>query len=123
MEQQQRLAQSYKVRRRRRQFLVALGSRKTIGNKRYFHSYSRESLAASWAASKNRYFLWGRSFTIISDQWALKWITQYKGNSHTVISLQMDLLNMSFSMLHRRESMTTNADFISRLGEMCTWTH
>ena len=35
---------------------VAFGSRKTVGNEPHFHSHAGESVAASWATTKNRHF-------------------------------------------------------------------
>jgi hypothetical protein len=77
---------------------IAFGSRKTIGNKKHFHSHPGESLAASWATTKNRHFLWGRPFTLITDCRALIWLMDYKGHHHTVRRLQLEMLGYWFSI-------------------------
>jgi hypothetical protein len=53
---------------------VALGSRMTKGNEVHFHSHPGESLAASWGTTKNRHFLWGRPFTLMTNCRALVWL-------------------------------------------------
>eukprot|EP00957_Ditylum_brightwellii_P109362 8342796-Ditylum_brightwellii.AAC.1 len=50
---------------------VAFGSRRTVGNERHYHSHPGESLAATWAASKCQHCLWGRMYTLITDQYTL----------------------------------------------------
>eukprot|EP00957_Ditylum_brightwellii_P208384 15357126-Ditylum_brightwellii.AAC.1 len=100
-----------------RLYPVTFGSRRTVGNERHFHSHAGESLAASWGSNKCRHFLWGRPYILILDQYALKWIVTYKGNNHAVMRLQLDLLNMFFTLVHRPGTMLEDANFFSRLGE------
>jgi hypothetical protein len=64
---------------------IAFGSRKTIGNKKHFHSHPGECLAATWASTKKRHFLWGRPFTLMLDCAAINWLMSYKGHNHAVI--------------------------------------
>jgi hypothetical protein len=61
------------------------GSRKIKGNEVHFHSHPGESLAATWSTMKNRHFLWGRTFTLITDCKALMWLMDYKGNNHASV--------------------------------------
>eukprot|EP00957_Ditylum_brightwellii_P192917 14689062-Ditylum_brightwellii.AAC.1 len=88
-----------------------------VGNEKHFHSHPWESLAATWASNKCRHFLWGRMYTLITDQYALKRIMSYKGNNHAVVRLQMELLNMFFMVVHRPGNMLEDANYLSRLGE------
>jgi hypothetical protein len=96
---------------------VAFGSRKTKGNEIHFHSHPGESLAASWGTTKNRHFLWGRMFTLITDCRALMWLMDYKGHNHAVRRLQLEMLGYSFTIVNRTGAMLEDANYFSRLGE------
>eukprot|EP00957_Ditylum_brightwellii_P020735 1563213-Ditylum_brightwellii.AAC.1 len=56
-------------------------------------------------------------YTLITDQYTLKWIMSYKGNNHAVVRLQMELLNMFFTVVHRPGGMLEDVNYFSRLGE------
>jgi hypothetical protein len=97
---------------------IVFGSRKTIGNERHFHSHPGECLAATWAAIKNRHFLWGRPFILMTDCAAINWLLMsYKGHNHAVIRLQLELLSYWFTIAVRPGRMLKDANFFSRLGQ------
>jgi hypothetical protein len=96
---------------------IAFGSRKTIGNEEHFHSHPGECLAATWSAIKNRHFLWGRPFTLMTDCAAINWLMTYKGHNHAVIRLQLELLSYWFTVAVRPGTLLEDANFFSRLGE------
>jgi hypothetical protein len=100
-----------------RLLLITFGSRKTIGNEKHFHSHPGECLAATWASTKNRHFLWGRPFTLMSDCTTINWLMSYKGHNHAVIRLQLELLSFWFTIGIRPVRMLEDANFFSRLGE------
>jgi hypothetical protein len=96
---------------------IAFESRKTIRNEKHFHSHPGESLAASWATTKNWHFLWGRPFTLITDCRALIWLMNYKGHHHAVGRLQLEMLGYWFSIANPPGRMLEDADYFSRLGQ------
>jgi hypothetical protein len=96
---------------------VAFGSRKTIANEQDFHSHAGESLGATWGCTKNRHFLWGRPFSLLSDCAAINWLMSYKGHNHAVIRLQLELLSYWFTIAIRPGRMMEDANYFSRLGE------
>lgn len=96
---------------------IAFGSRCTIGNEKHFHSYPGEALCASWAIIKNRHFLWGKEFTLMTDCRALLWIMSYKGHNHAVKRLQLELIGYYFTICHRPGRMMEDANYLSRLNE------
>ena len=96
---------------------IAFGSRKTAGNKKHFNSHPGEALAASWSIIKNRHFLWGRPFTLMTDCRALIWLMSYKGHNHAVKRLQLELLGYWFSIANIPGRMLEDANYFSRLGE------
>jgi hypothetical protein len=96
---------------------IAFGSRKTIGNEVHFHSHPGECLAATWASIKNRHFLYGRPFTLLTDCAAINWLMSYEGHNHAVIRLQLELLSYWFTIAVRPGRMMEDANYFSRLGE------
>jgi hypothetical protein len=93
----------------------AFGSRKCVGNEVHFHSHPGEALAASWAVTKNRHFLWGRPFTLMTDCRALLWLLDYKGHNRAVKRLQLELLVNWFTIVNRPGKMLEDANYFSRL--------
>jgi hypothetical protein len=96
---------------------IAFGSRRTIGNEKHFHSYPGEALCASWAIIKNRHFLWGKEFTLLTDCRALIWIMNYNGHNHAVKRLQLELIGYYFTICHRPGRMMEDANYLSRLNQ------
>jgi hypothetical protein len=94
----------------------AFGSRKTIGSEKHFHSHPGESLSASWGIIKNRHFLWGRPFSLLSDFQALLWLMAYRGNNHAIRRLQLELVGYWFTVVNRPGNMMEDANYFSRLG-------
>ena len=99
-----------------RLFLIAMGSRRTKGSEVHFHSFPGEALAACWAIVKNRHWLWGRFFSILTDCRALLWLMDYKGHNHTVHRLQLEMLGYNFTIVHRPCTMLEDANYFSRLS-------
>ncbi len=96
---------------------VALGSRKCVGNEVHFHSFPGESLAAAWGIVKNRHYLWGKQFTLITDHRALMWLMDYKGTNHAVKRLQLEMNGYDFTIEHRPERMLEDANYMSRINQ------
>jgi hypothetical protein len=96
---------------------VAFGGRKTVGNEKHFHLHHGESLAAAWATVKHRHFLWGRTFSLLSDCQAIMcWLMNYKERNHAIKRLQLEMAGYWFTITHRSGTMLANADYFSRLG-------
>lgn len=92
---------------------VAFGGRKTIGNEQHFHSHPGEALAACFGALKNRHFLWGVIFTLMTDCRAMVWLMSYEGNNHAVKRLQFELLGFWFTIVNRPGGMLADANYFS----------
>jgi hypothetical protein len=95
---------------------VAFGGRKTVGNEKHLHSHPGTSLTAAWATVKNRHFLCGRTFSLLSDCRAIMWLMNYKGHNHASIRLQLEMAGYWFTITHRSGTMLADADHFSRLG-------
>ena len=99
---------------------ISFGSRRTIGNEQHFHSHPGETLAANWGINKNRHFLWGAEFTLITDCHAMLWIMTYNGSNHAIKRLQLELSGYFFTIVHRPGRMMEDANYLSRLNANST---
>jgi hypothetical protein len=88
-----------------------------VGKKKSFHLHPGEALAMTWSILKNQQFLWGWTFTLVSDCSTLLWIMSYKGDNHAVVWLQLELTGYWFTITNRPGQMLENANYFSRLGE------
>ena len=70
-----------------RLFPNAFGGRKTFGNEKYCHSHPGEALAAMWDILKNRHYIWGVDFSLISDCRALRWLQNFDEDNKAIIHL------------------------------------
>jgi hypothetical protein len=109
--------ESDKCQRKLRLKPCGFGARKTIGNEKHFHTPPGECTAATWSITKNRHYLWGRPFSLISDCEALMWLLNDKGHNHAVISLQLELLGYWFTIVSRAGDLMEDANYFSRLGK------
>jgi len=100
-----------------RLYPIAFGYRKCVGNEIHFHSHPGEATAAAYATSKNRYLLWGRPFTLITDCYALLWILNYQDDNPAVRRLQLELLGLWFPVVHRSNKLNVDPDYWSRVGQ------
>ena len=56
------------------EYVIAYASRSCNKTERNYSSYHGECLAAVWAVSHFRYYLYGRKFTLITDHEPLEWL-------------------------------------------------
>lgn len=80
---------------------IAFGCRRTRDNEVRFHSYLGEGFAGDWAINKCRLYCWGRTFTWLTDCYALRFILSYDGNNPTILRLQMRLMCWDMTIEHR----------------------
>ena len=95
---------------------ICFGSRKCLNNERYFHSFVGEATAAAWAITKNRHFLWGRPFTLLTDCNALVWLMTYRGTNAAIRRLMLEMTGYWFTIEHRPNKMMADPDYWSRLN-------
>ena len=95
---------------------IGFGMRKCTGNEQHLHSHPGEGLSAIYGIGKNRHYLWGKQFTLVTDHRALMWLKNYSGHNHIIKRLQLELFGYDFTICNRPERMLGDANYLSRVG-------
>lgn len=90
-------------------------SRKLKPAERNYTASEQEVLAAFYCITKLRKYLFGRSFTLITDHHALRWILRLKDPHGRLARWTMALNEYNFTVLHRPGRENVVADALSRL--------
>lgn len=94
--------------------VLAYASRQLSDVERRRHSSELECLAVVWAVEKFRPYLYGRHFTIVTDNSALTWLQSAKHLNAKIARWSLQLQEYNFTIVHRRGSAHQDADFLSR---------
>ena len=92
-------------------------SRKLLAHERNYATVEKECLAVKWAIHHLRYYLWGRTFTLITDHAPLKWMSRNKDTNDRVTRWFLELQDYHFTVEHRPGRKIPHADALSRLYE------
>ncbi|MGH0125867.1 UNVERIFIED_CONTAM: hypothetical protein FKN15_074287 [Acipenser sinensis] len=76
----------------------------------------KECLAIKWATHALRYYLLGRSFTLVTDHAPLRWLHTMKDNNARITRWYLALQPFHYTVKHRAGKEHQNADFFSREG-------
>ena len=76
----------------------------------------KECLAIKWATHALRYYLLGRSFSLITDHAPLRWLHTMKDNNARITRWYLALQPFHYTVKHRAGKEHQNADFFSREG-------
>jgi hypothetical protein len=90
-------------------------SRKLLPNERNYSTVEKEALAIKWSLDKQRYYLLGREFTLVTDHAPLKWMAGAKDTNARVTRWFLALQDFRFQVAHRPGKEHANADALSRL--------
>lgn len=74
----------------------------------------RKALAMKWAVLELRYYLLGRSFTLLTDHTPLQCMAKLKDTKAQVTSRILALQDIHFKVQHRSGAVHWNADGLSR---------
>ena len=99
---------------------VTFISRKLLKHEQNYATVEKECLAIKWAITKFKYFLLGRTFTLITDHAPLKWMALNKGKNARVTRWFLELQDYHFKVVHRPGKEHGNADALSRRHD-CLW--
>ena len=79
-----------------------------------YSSFEGECLAVVWATSHFRSYLFGNSFTLVTDHEPLKWIMTTTKLTGKLARWSLLLQEYDFTVEHRAGGDNTNADCLSR---------
>ena len=79
-----------------------------------YSSFDGECLAIVWATSHFRPYLFGNSFTLVTDHEPLKWIMTIQKLTGKLAKWSLLLQEYDFTVEHRAGTANTNADCLSR---------
>ncbi|MGH0143181.1 UNVERIFIED_CONTAM: hypothetical protein FKN15_019131 [Acipenser sinensis] len=91
-------------------------SRKMAQRERNYSVIEKECLAIKWATNSLRYYLLGRSFTLVTDHAPLKWLNTMRDTNARITRWSLALQPFNFTVKHRSGKEHQNADFFSREG-------
>ena len=96
------------------EYLVAYASRSCNPSEQNYSSFDGECLAVVWATTHFRQYLFGNSFTLVTDHEPLRWILTTQKLTGKLARWSLLLQEHDFTVVHRAGTENANADFFSR---------
>ena len=95
---------------------IAYASRSMSKTERNYGMPEKECLAVMWATKKFRPYIYGRHFTLHTDNKALSQVVKLDAPEGKMARWQLKLRSMDFSVVHKKREFNTNADALTRLN-------
>jgi len=89
-------------------------SRRTSDTERNYHSTKLELLAIVWAVERLRIYLYGRTFTIVTDCAAITYLQSSKASKPQLARWAETLVDYDFKIVHRKGEEMAHVDALSR---------
>ena len=93
---------------------ICYASRSCNAAEQNYSSFDGECLAVVWATSHFRSYIFGNSFTLVTDHEPLKWIMTTQKLTGKLARWSLLLQEYDFTVEHRAGTANTNADCLSR---------
>lgn len=97
---------------------IAYASRRLNSVESHYTTSEKELLATVWATKYFWPYLYGRWFKIVSDHKLLVWIMNVKDPGSRLMRWRIQLAEYDFEIVHKSGSLNTNADALSRMGNI-----
>ena len=94
--------------------VIAYASRSLTAPERQYSVIQRECLAVVYALKQFRHYLLGRQFQLVTDHAPLQWLSAQKMEG-MLCRWALAMQEYDFQIVHRKGSLNTNADSLSRL--------
>jgi hypothetical protein len=94
---------------------VAYASLTLHKSERNYPTIEKELLAIVWRCKHFRPYLYGRTFTVVTDHRPLVWIFNVKDPSLRLLRWRLKLEEYDYNIVYKRGSSNTNADTLSRI--------
>jgi hypothetical protein len=95
--------------------IISCVSRALNKAERNYAAAQREMLAVVWSINKLRHYLYGRPFTVVTDNSALTYLEKLKDPVGRLARWAMSLQEYRYEVVHRKGALHHNADVLSRL--------
>ena len=97
-----------------KEYAVSYASKSTTDTEGAYCSYEGEMLAVVWAVERHRWYLWGRKFTLVTDNRALSWLRTTARLRSKVARWSLILAEYSFDVEFRKGTSNVVPDLMSR---------
>jgi RNase H-like domain found in reverse transcriptase/Integrase zinc binding domain/Reverse transcriptase (RNA-dependent DNA polymerase)/Integrase core domain len=94
--------------------VICYASRQLKDAETRYSTTEKEMLAVVWATKQFRCYLYGRSFEIVTDHRALKWLAEFKDQSSRLTRWALRLSEFEYTITHRPGTAVRNVDALSR---------
>jgi hypothetical protein len=94
---------------------IAYGSQTLNQAERNYPVVERELLAIVWGCKYYSRYLYGRTFTIVTDHRPLTWIFNVKDPTSRLLRWRLKLEKYEYEVIYKKGSNNTNADALSRI--------
>lgn len=95
-------------------FPIAYASKKLLPAQRAYSTIEKEGLAIVWAISKFRTYLYGKTFTLLTDHRPLTYIDECKSANGRILRWSLFLQNYRFHIQSVKGADNVVADYLSR---------
>ena len=96
------------------EYAISYASKSTTDTEGAYCSYEGEMLAVVWAVERHRWYLWGRKFTLITDNRALSWLRTTARLRSKVARWSLILAEYEFDVEFRKGTNNVVPDLMSR---------
>lgn len=97
-----------------KEYAISYASKSTTATEGAYCSYEGEMLAVVWAVERHRWYLWGRKFTLVTDNHALSWLRTTARLRSKVARWSLILAEYSFEVEFRKGVANVVPDLMSR---------
>ena len=96
--------------------VISYASRPLTDREKEYSATEKEALAVVFATNHYRVYLFSKTFTLVTDHSALRWLHSVEPKG-PIACLLMDLQEYTFDIKHRPGTANQNADALSRLPQ------
>jgi hypothetical protein len=97
---------------------VLFASRNLNRDEKSYSTTEKELLAIVWGMRYFRPYLYGRTFTVVTDHKHLTWIINMKDPEYILLGWRMKLEECDDEVVHKKGALNTNADALSRINSL-----
>jgi hypothetical protein len=97
---------------------VVFASRTLNRAEKSYSTTEKELLAIVWGMRYFRPYLYGRTFTVVTDHKPLTWIMNVKDPGSRLLRWRIKLEEYDYEIVYKKGALNTNADALSRISSL-----